>query len=462
MPTLLEQILTKRDAAQATRDKFLNLLTERMKTAATPDDAKLTTEEEAEYRAALGELRGYDERLPELRDQVIADHQANAARQVLGMAAMPNVRVTREPLTYEKHSNNSWFRDVARALEPSIRDEQSADRLKRHAKEYDTLVAEASPEQRANMNRTDGTGGEFVPPLWLMNQYLPIARAGRVTAELCRKLPLPAGTDSINLPSIATGSTVAMQTSDGAAASNTDMTTSSVSAGVKTAAGQQVIALQLLDQSPVNMDEIIFADLLADHAMKVDVQVIKGTGANGQVTGITIASSTNSITYTDASPTVPEMYPKAGSALNEIHTNRFLAAQAWVMHPRRWWWMCISLDSSNRPLVVPNAQGPANSFAGFGDVRAEGSVGTFLGLPVYVDANIPTDLGAGTEDTIIAARFDDLYLYEGPIRTRTLFETDAGTLQVRFQLYSYLAFMPHRYPKSISKIGGTGLIAPTF
>ena len=54
-------------------------------------------------------------------------------------------------------------------------------------------------EQRA-INRTDGTGGYFVPPLWLVDQYVPYLRAGRVLANLCHSLPLPGGTDSINLP----------------------------------------------------------------------------------------------------------------------------------------------------------------------------------------------------------------------------------------------------------------------
>lgn len=98
------------------------------------------------------------------------------------------------------------------------------------------------------------------------------------------------------------------------------------------------------------------------------------------------------------------------------------------------------------------------------DVRAEGVVGSLAGLPVYVDANITTTAGGspGTQDEILIARFDDLYLYEGDLRTRVLTQTDADTLSVRVQVWEYLAFIGNRYPASISVISGSGLAAPSF
>jgi HK97 family phage major capsid protein len=259
---------------------------------------------------------------------------------------------------------------------------------------------------------------------------------------------------------VATGTTTAA-VADLGSPSNTAMTTSSVSAGVKTYAGQQKFALQLLDQSPINMDEVVFADLLADHAVKTDTAVINGGGGSAH-SGALGTGSIVAVTYTDASPTVGELYPKIADAVQQIHTGRFLPPQAIVMHPRRWGWFLAALDANGRPLVVPSAQGPQNAFAGMTDVRSEGSVGTLMGLPVYTDANVPTTLGGGTEDRVIVARFDDLYFWEGAMRMRTLFETDADTLEVRLQVWNYQAFLAARYPKSIAVVSGTGLAAPTF
>jgi hypothetical protein len=95
------------------------------------------------------------------------------------------------------------------------------------------------------------------------------------------------------------------------------------------------------------------------------------------------------------------------------------------------------------------------------DINAEGLVGEVFGIPIYVDANIPSTAGAGAnQDTIYASKFDDLYLYEGAIRSRVLLEPLSGTLQVRVQLYNYVAALVDRFPVGTSAINGTGLISP--
>jgi hypothetical protein len=83
-----------------------------------------------------------------------------------------------------------------------------------------------------------------------MNDYIALARAGRPTANLVQNQPLPPGTDSINVPTISTGTATAVQTADNQSVQETDLADASVSAGVKTIAGQQDVAVQLLEQSP--------------------------------------------------------------------------------------------------------------------------------------------------------------------------------------------------------------------
>jgi HK97 family phage major capsid protein len=93
----------------------------------------------------------------------------------------------------------------------------------------------------------------------------------------------------------------------------------------------------------------------------------------------------------------------------------------------------------------------------------EGSVGTLLGLPVYLDANVPTNTGAGTnQDTIIVGRFSDLVLFEGQQRAEAFTQTKADTLGILFRLYNYAAIVTERFPKSIGLVTGTGLVTPTF
>ena len=83
------------------------------------------------------------------------------------------------------------------------------------------------------------------------------------------------------------------------------------------------------------------------------------------------------------------------------------------------------------------------------------------GLPVVTDPNIPVGQGTGNnEDPLFVVRASDLVLREGGIRARVLPETEATTLTVLLQIYSYLAFTAARYPQSVVEI--TGLSAPAW
>jgi HK97 family phage major capsid protein len=400
-------------------------------------------------------------------------------------AAHGTVSVRREPLTYERHNaSRSYVMDLiaAETGHGRIPREEAQARLEQHAAEmrvelpkFEARQAKAVDSigegrnqtaveyERRDLNRTDGTGGVFVPPLWAMSEYIDLARAGRVTANLCASMMLPGGTDSINIPKISTGTTVAIQTADNAAVSETDLADTSVSASVRTLAGQQDISLQALEQSPLSFDQIILADLAGDHAAKLDQQVISGSNTSGQVLGIRSISSVDTTAYTDASPTVAELYPKLADSWNQVNTTRFLPPEVIIMHPRRWAWIMAALDSAGRPFSVFQTHGPQNAPYIAGANNAEGFVGTSPFGPIYVDPNIPTNLGAGTnEDVIILGRPSEYYLWEGAVRTRVLTEVLSGNLTVRIQLYNYVAFMPHRRPESTSLVGGTGLVAPSF
>src|SRR5204862_5933717 len=125
----------------------------------------------------------------------------------------------------------------------------------------------------------------------------------------------PGGTDSINIPKVATGTATAVQTADNGAVAETDMTDTFINAPVRTIAGQQDVAIQLLDQSPVSFDEVIFRDLVADYATKVDLQVISGSGSAGQVPGVRGTAGSTTVTYTSAAPTVAQRYSMVADAV---------------------------------------------------------------------------------------------------------------------------------------------------
>lgn len=420
---------------------------------------EVETEKFTEIRSDIAEI---DEETSELRARITemesfveADKEARAeAAGIETDVTETRISVKSNEMTYRQGGDFSYFKDLALSSAPGVWDGEARARLQRHAEEI-------AVETRTNMNRTDGTGGEFVPPLWLVGQYVKLARAGRVTADLSSKYELPAGTDSINLPKIASGSTVT-GTSDNSAVSNTDITTSTVTAPVNTYAGQQVFALALLEQSPINFDQVVFQDLIAAHAQAIGSAVIGGAGTTGVHKGILSWASTsvNTVTYTATTPTGAGVYSAIAQGISNVAKNRYLPPDAVVMNPSRWFWLVSQVDSNGRPLVVPTAQAPYNAMGVETETRAEGMVGTIAGVPVYLDPNIGSTYSTD-QDRVIVARFSDLALFEGPVRTRVLFETDANTLSVRLQAYNYSAFTAERYLKAISVCGGTGFVAPS-
>lgn len=402
----------------------------------------LVTSNEAEVRDLDAEIEQADADDQAQRDTVTPPD--TRAPRPEGVA-----RITSEPEVYRRGGPHSYFRDqVAQQLgRGDVR--AATERMVRN----DRQVMEA----RA-LTTVDGAGGDFVPPMWMVSEFVELARAGRIVADNVRQLALPTGTDSINLPRLATGTAVAEQATQNTAVQNTDATTSSVTAAVATIAGQQVVSVQLLEQSPINMDDVLLADLAADYAIKLDTFVINNNATNK--VGLLNVSGVNAVAIT--ATTATGLYAAVANGIQLINTNRFMPATKIFMHPRRWASLLAAVDTAGRPLVVP-AAGAFNGMANPGTNVAQGFVGTLQGLPVFVDPNIPTNLGAGTnEDRVIIARTDDTILYEGTPRSEVFREPLAAQLSVLLRFYNYAALHASRLPKSISVLAGVGLVPPTF
>lgn len=432
-----------------------------LETVHTEKRSKLTDDEKQKFDAGEAEIRAIDERIAELDAQIVADDKAAevakryAAPVPEQRRAAAGTQVT-EPEVYRSGmGGRSFFKDLWLARQKGDRD--AAQRLERNNK----MVA----EKRA-ISTTNGSGGEWVPPLWLEEEWVKYVRPGRVFVDLCVMGEVPPGTDSINIPKMLTGTAVAPMNGQNTGVQQTDATTGSISSSVVTIAGAQTVSLQLIEQSPLNIDDLILADLAADYAAKWSLQAISGSGSSGQVTGALTLAGTTAVTWTQATPALGGaggLYAKIGSAIQSIHTTRFMPPDGIVMHPRRWAWCETQSDGNGRPLVVPESGGPFNVVGNADAQIPQGRVGRMLGLPVYVDPQLPTNLGAGTnQDVIVVARMSDVYAWEGTPRAETFEQTYAQNMSVLCRLYNYGSFQAGRYPQSIATITGTGAVTPAF
>lgn len=366
-------------------------------------------------------------------------------------------RVGWERLTYRPDdTRTSWVRDL-RSMVDGVSGEQAAarERLARNAREV------ASVEKRALTSYTPGAASELVPPAWALDLIATVSRPARITADQIQGAPLPPNAMTINVPRITSGTSVAAQASENTAVSDTNAGTDMISSSVHTLAGKQVLSFQIVDQSPVNVDQLIIQDLAAELAKQVDAFVLT-SNATGK-TGILSMPDAHVVSYTDTTPTPQELYAKIADGIQRVSTTRYLPPDKIIMHPRRWSWFLAALDNNGRPLVTPEANHPQNAMAAQGSVVAQGFAGTLQGLPVFLDSVIPTNSGTGTnEDTIIIMRSPDLLLWESGPRIVADRVSLAGQLSLQVVLWEYCAVQMRRYPQSVARVSGTGLATPAF
>jgi HK97 family phage major capsid protein len=411
---------------------------------ATEEKRDLTTDEDAEIVVSLDSAKALDESITHHEELESRSAEAAKVREQRGLVETTTTQIVSEARTYSPQAEVSFLKDAYSAQFNN--DFSAQQRLARHMNEE-------------RIERRDVTSAAFaglMVPQFLTDLAAPFARAGRVAANLARKHELPAQGLTLSISKVTTGSATALQT-EGAAVQETNIDDTKLDLTVKTFAGQQNVSRQSLERG-TNIDSLVMADLVSSYHTVLNTAVVAELLASAGVT----------VTYTDASPTVAEMYPKLVDAIQQVQTNFFAGPNVIIMHPRRLGMILAAVDGQSRPLAVPTPTSsgqPAYAY-GSGAVQYGNSGYSILGLPVYTDATISIVQGTGTDqDTIYIGNSQELHLWEQgsgePMMLR--FEQPKGAeLDVQMIVYGYSAFTANRYPKAWAQINGTGLITPTF
>ena len=330
------------------------------------------------------------------------------------------------------------------------------ERLSAHMREE---MALRGPEFKERAATGTSAFAGFVVPQYLVDMNVGQATARRPFADICTHHDLPAVGMTAYLSKITTPTSVGIQNSEGSVVWESNIKDTLITISVQTAAGSQTLTRQAIERG-IGTEEVTVADLMKRHAARLDSTLI-----NQATNGLTNVAT--AVTYTDASPTGAELYPKVLGAISGAEGIFLNDAEVdyVVMHPRRWRWLSSQM-SSTWPMVS-NIRIPGDAVATTTEVGYDRGVRGYLpdGTAVVTDANIATNLGTGTnEDEVYAVSSAELHLWEDPAAPMLIRaeQPSAKSLGIDLVLYSYFAYYLNRYTGGHGKVSGTGLVTPTF
>ena len=358
-----------------------------------------------------------------------------------------------------------------RALSQSVAEARLLERWRNAGGQLFDRMHELETIERRADSGDSGSGASFIPPGWLIDQWIHAPRAGQPFAALWRSLPLPPHVGSVNLPRFAPGARTGIQVDNATPVNGIDPGDGFASGQVRTLAAHVDVSMQWLDQCPVPPDETIGADLAEDFASNLDGQLLLGAGPSaGQLPGVIpggVFSASSMVWLSDTNNTAAQSWANGAGATpgiagslhqmtaqlySKISRYRALEPTAWVVPASVWAIIAGSgVDAQDRPLVPPG-------------VHPSGALKMLHGLPVVVDENLPETFGGtttpymniisagrlsptdgnGTWAPILLGRWPDCLYFQSEPVIRIMDEALSGTLQVRFESRCYVASHPGR------------------
>jgi len=213
-----------------------------------------------------------------------------------------------------------------------------------------------------------------------------------------------------------TAPTVA-DTNEGAAPSETGMTSAYDTVTINKFSGLQRISFELIDRSSPAFMELVMAELRKAYEKATDAALIAALTANGkQDDGRALsAAALQSFISVNAA----KIYGNTGGDY----------ASALVASPTQWGQIMSYADTTGRALY--NAASPMNTS---GSARPTSVVGDVLGTNLIVDHNITTGTG---DDSMFLIAPSSVYTWESPTTQLRVNVLTSG--EVEINLYGYLA-----------------------
>lgn len=449
---MANQFLTNLHETRAAKSAII----EATLTRAAEEGRDITEIELANVQALKLEIDKLDERIEQISDIEVrkakaAELAATVDSTVTETRSAAPARVISEEATYHERSGNDFLADaIAAEFGGSY---EARERITRY--------------QRETMEKRDSGTSNFaglVVPQYLVSSFAQLRRAGRPTLDISTNQALPAAGMTLNIGRLTTGVTSYVQASENSAPTESSPDDTLLTVNVNTVASMFDLSKQAILRG-TGVETQLLGDAVRSYQTKVDQLALNGSGSSGEHRGILNTSGINATTYTDATPTWAEFFPKLVAAITDISTNFYGGASHIVAHPSIIGCWLRALDTTNRPQFGNTAGNPMNAAATFDRPAYDMGGLQILGLPVIADANMPTNLGTGTnESAVIVGDFSESYIWEdnggSPLYVR--FEQPDGNIAIRTVVFGFSAYTAGKYPTAFSAITGTGLIAANW
>ena len=358
----------------------------------------------------------------------------------------------------------------------SVEDSDSPYQTGTHSFFYDVMAARKGDakamdrlvEGKAMTEGTDSAGGYLVTPE-LSSELIQL----RLDKTPMRQLMPSLAVNSDTLQFIQqTGGLTAGWVAELATKPSADMTFGQLSVSVFTAAGLAVVSNQLLQDAGkqstgpnVGIDSLIVRDIARRLAILEEKAIIDGTGT-GQPLGILGTSGVGNAGGALTSTAVVDLLDKIVDAIGEVQDGLKDDPTHIVMHPRTWARIIKARESASPTTYIVGAPGsnPVGRRAQDsipGGVKRQGVVGELFGYQVVLTANMPTNKGAGTDESrVIVGNFDEgLILDRQGVTVDTSEHVYFTSNQTVFRAEMRVGFTAARTPAAFDVIGGAGLAA---
>lgn len=255
---------------------------------------------------------------------------------------------------------------------------------------------------------TDAAGGITIPRPMAEGMIELLRSRVAVRASGARSVPMPAGELR---HAKQTGGATAGYGAELAATAVSDLTFGAVDMSFKKLTALVGVSNSLLRQSGLNMAMVVRDDLLRVMALREDLAFLRNDGTGGQPRGvISWCLPGNLQTAVAATAAAAEAAVRRAVSLVE-DANVGMVSPGWIMRASAKNWLAGLRDAAGY-LVFPSID----------------QNGTLKGFPIRVSSQLPTNLGAGTNETeIVFADFSQVMIGDASAITLAM-STEAATV----------------------------------